>query len=208
MPAKASADVRKRKRSSEAKEPAQKRARSESGDESDGSSETDPQAEILLMEQEILESKKHYNNISKLLDIAKAYKTDPESAALASVALTRVFVRLLAAGSLIKKKGLTEKDTVVVGWLRERYFEYKDVLAELITDEELGSPALTLAMRMLKSEAQHLYESDEYNFPQAFLQQIIKALLNSSSDDARGDFVDKYLTEFDDVRFFGLKSIK
>ncbi|KAG7133687.1 hypothetical protein HYQ45_008116 [Verticillium longisporum] len=143
MPAKASADVRKRKRSSEAKEPAQKRARSESGDESDGSSETDPQAEILLMEQEILESKKHYNNISKLLDIAKAYKTDPE----------------------------------------ERYFEYKDVLAELITDEELGSPALTLAMRMLKSEAQHF-------------------------DDARGDFVDKYLTEFDDVRFFGLKSIK
>ncbi|CRK41005.1 hypothetical protein BN1708_008410 [Verticillium longisporum] len=128
MPAKASVDVRKRKRSSEAKEPAQKRARSESGDESDGSSETDPQAEILLMEQEILESKKHYNNISKLLDIAKAYKTDPDSAALASVALTRVFVRLLAAGSLIKKKGLTEKDTVVVGWLRERYFEYKDVL--------------------------------------------------------------------------------
>ncbi|CRK35015.1 hypothetical protein BN1723_018568, partial [Verticillium longisporum] len=122
--------------------------------------------------------------------------TDPDSAALASVALTRVFVRLLAAGSLIKKKGLTEKDTVVVGWLRERYFEYKDVLAELITDEELGSPALTLAMRMLKSEAQHLYESDEFNFPQAFLQQIIKALLNSSSDDARGDFVDKYLTEF------------
>ncbi|CRK37225.1 hypothetical protein BN1723_004281 [Verticillium longisporum] len=183
MPAKASADVRKRKRSSEAKEPAQKRARSESGDESDGSSETDPQAEILLMEQEILESKKHYNNISKLLDIAKAYKTDPDSAALASVALTRVFVRLLAAGSLIKKKGLTEKDTVVVGWLRERYFEYKDVLAELITDEELGSPALTLAMRML-NQPYDAYDQVEFDVPVG----------------VRGDCYDRYLVRMEEFR--------
>ncbi|ROT37256.1 nucleolar complex protein [Sodiomyces alkalinus F11] len=205
MASKVAKDSQKRKRVSEANGKPKKRARSESEDES---IQDDPHAEILLLEEQILESKKHYNNIVKLITTAKNFENDPDSAALASVALTRVFIRLLSSGSLIKKKGQPEKEAVVVQWLRDRYFEYKDVLLDLINDDELGAPALTLAMRVLKSEGQHLNDGDEYNFPHVFLQQIIQALLDSESDDARCEFVDKFLTEFDDIRFYALKATK
>ncbi|KAL2757416.1 hypothetical protein ACRALDRAFT_1068012 [Sodiomyces alcalophilus JCM 7366] len=205
MAPKVAKDGQKRKRASEVAGKPKKRARSESEDES---ILDDRQAEILLLEEQILESKKHYNNIAKLIATAKDFVDDPDSAALASVALTRVFVRLLSSGSLIKKKGQPEKEAVVVQWLRDRYFEYKDVLLDLIRQDELGAPALTLAMRTLRTEGQYLNDGDEYSFPHVFLQQIIQALLDSSSDDARCEFVDTFLTEFDDIRFYALKALK
>ncbi|KAL0938713.1 ribosome biogenesis protein [Colletotrichum truncatum] len=208
MPTKATDEGLKRKRVP-IKEKSKKRAKSESGSESEGSGdESDPQAEILLLENEILESKKHYNNITKLIQIAKTFQNDPEAAALASVALCRVFIRLLSAGALVKRKGLAEKESVVVQWLKDRYFEYKLVLIELLGDEDLAATALTLAMRCLKAEAQHLNDREEYTFPQNFLQEILTALLNSDSDDARLEFVEKYLGVYDDIRFCTLKAIK
>lgn len=215
MPARSTAaSGGKRKRTSEVKEKPVKRARSvsvsdiESDDDSDGDSENDPRAEILLLQNRIIESRKHYNDISKLIEIVKAFEDDADSAALASVALTKVFMTMLSGGSLVKRKGLPEKDTVVVQWLRDRYFEFKTVLLGLVKDEELGLPALTLALKVLKSEGQHLQDSDEHSFPQVFLQQIMQALLDSGSDDARSEFVDNFLTEFDDIRFYALKAIK
>ncbi|TDZ26996.1 Uncharacterized protein Cob_v001163 [Colletotrichum orbiculare MAFF 240422] len=208
MPSKASGDDLKRKRIP-TKEKSKKRAKSESEPESEGSDdESDPQADILLLENEILESKKHYNNITKLIQIARAFKAEPESATLASVALCRVFVRLLSAGALVKKTGQTEKEGVVVQWLRDRYFEYRSVLIEVIDDEDLAPTALTLALRSLKAEAVHLNAKEEYTFPQNFFQDIIAALLDSDSDDARVEFVEKYLSEYDDIRFHTLKTIQ
>lgn len=205
MAPKVTKDGQKRKRVSDTNGKPKKRARSESEDES---ITDDPQAEILLLEEQILESKKHYNNIAKLIATAKSFVNNSDSAALASVALTRVFVRLLSSGSLTKKKDQSEKEAVVVQWLRDRYFEYKDVLLDLIKEDELGAPALTLAMRSLKTEGQCLNDGDEYSFPHVFLRQIVQALLDSDSEDARCEFVDSFLTEFDDVRFYALRALK
>ncbi|GJC80245.1 uncharacterized protein ColLi_03083 [Colletotrichum liriopes] len=209
MPAKASDDGLKRKRVP-TKEKSKKRAKSESESEAESSSDesNDPQAEILLLENEILESKKHYNNISKLIQITSTHDDEPEAATLACVALCRVFVRLLSAGSLVPRKGLPEKEAVVVQWLKERYSEYKGVLVSLLAEEDLAPTVLTLAMRCIKAEAQYLYEKEDYIFPHNFLEQIIAGLLESDSDGARVEFVEKYLTEYDDVRFFTLKAIK
>lgn len=201
MPSKSASTSVKRKRSSDHQQKPKKRARSESSDEQDTGGD-----EILDLQTSILESKKNYNNISRLIEILTGSDTD--LAALASVALTKVFMNLLAAGSLTKKKGVPEKEAVVVQWLRDRYLEYKDALVDFITQEELALPALAIAMKILKSEGQYLDDSEEHSFPYVFLQQIIQALLNSESDDARGDFVEKYLTEFDDIRFYSLKAIK
>ncbi|OBR15248.1 CBF/Mak21 family protein [Colletotrichum higginsianum IMI 349063] len=209
MPAKISGDGLKRKRVAN-KEKLKKRVKSESESEaeSSGDESNDPQAEILLLENEILESKKHYNNISKLIQTTSTHEDEPEAATLACVALCRVFVRLLSAGALVPRKGLPEKEAVVVQWLKERYFEYKSVLVSLLAEEDLAPTMLTLALRCLKAEAQHLYEKEEYIFPQNFLEQIVAGLLGSDSDDARVEFVEKYLTQYDDIRFFTLKAIK
>ncbi|WDK14488.1 CBF/Mak21 family protein [Colletotrichum graminicola] len=207
MPARVSGEGLKRKRVSP-KEKSKKRSKSESESEAESNESNDPQAEILLLENDIFESKKHYNNISKLIKTTNTHEDEPEVATLACVALCRVFVRLLSAGALVPRKGLPEKEAIVTHWLKERYFEYKDVLISLLSKEDLASTALTLAMRCLKVEAQHLYEKEDYIFPHNFLEQIIAGLLQSDSDDTRVEFVEKYLTQYDDIRFSTLKAIK
>ncbi|PSR88960.1 CBF/Mak21 family-domain-containing protein [Coniella lustricola] len=169
----------------------------------------DPHAEILSLETAILESRKHYNNISALLNTARRLQDDEETALLAVVALCRVFIRLLAAGSLSRRKSMAEKDVVVVHWLRDRLAEYHDVLVSLFAHEDHAATALALSMRLLKTEGQYpLSEKDEYNFPKAFLKDIVGALCQSAVDQAvRGEYITTFVDEFDDVRLYTFKAI-
>ena len=93
----------------------QKSPASTSADEGEGE---DVQARILQLEAQILESRRHYNNIATLLQLAT--KTDDDVPVLAAVALCRVFSRLQAAGDMVKSKGMGDAEATVVAWLRER----------------------------------------------------------------------------------------
>lgn len=179
-----------------------KRARSED-------SEDDAQARILLLESEIFESKKHYNNISTLIQLLGITEDSDDDALIAAIALCRVFTRLLAAGDLTKKQSTTEKEAVVIQWLKERFLEYKTALLLFLSRESLGPTALTLCMRILKTEGTHILNGQEYNFPAIFLTDIIRALLNAEvSDDLRHEFSEKYVEEYDDIRFYTFESIE
>ncbi|PTB46715.1 uncharacterized protein TrAFT101_003843 [Trichoderma asperellum] len=168
----------------------------------------DPGAKILLMEQGILESKKNYNDIAKLLSIASRYEDAEEESTLAAVALCRIFLRLLAQGSLVAKKNLSEKESVVFGWLKDQYSQYKALLQDMLKDEDLAVTALTLSMRTLKAEGEHLHNKEEYTFPQAFLEGIVAVLITSDSDEARKAFLESYVEEYDDIRYYTFKSVK
>ena len=161
MPTAVPGEGSKRKRASVGEKSAKRRRSSE------GECHDDPNARILLMEQGILESRKNYNDIVVLLTTSK--KGDEESL-LATVALCRIFVRLLAQGSLVFKKSLSEKDGVVVGWLRDQLSLYKKVLLSLLADEDLAVTALTLCMRILKAEGEYLSDREEYSFPTTFME--------------------------------------
>lgn len=208
MPAIVSTKPIKRKRPS-AKEPPKKRARAETESGSNDEDE-DPQAEILLLETAVLESRKHYNNIPTLISIAREIDHDEERALLAIVALCRVFIRLLSAGSLRRKKGSSEKDTTVVHWLRERLAEYHQVVISLFRQNGAAMTALTLAMRLLKAEGQNpLTDKTEYNFPKAFLREIVGALcLPEVDSEVRQEYIEKFVDEFDDVRFYTFKAVQ
>jgi U3 small nucleolar RNA-associated protein 19 len=191
----------KRKRVSSDKDPS-KRARSESSDEN-------ALAQILLLEKEILESKKNYNNIVKLIKILRSDSDDIDDAAVAAISLCRVFIRLIAFGELEKKKDSTDKDLVVIKWLRERYLEYKTALLTLVGEDGIGNTALELSMRMLKTEGEHIRNGREYNFPTTFLTDIIRVLLSPGTDETiRKEFSEKYVEEYDDVRFYTFGAIE
>jgi len=191
----------KRKRISSHERPS-KRTRSESSDE-------DTQAQILLRENETFESKKNYNNIAKLIKIFRDDNEDADNSVVAAVSLCRVFVRLMVAGDMARKQGSTEKDAVVVKWLRQRYSEYKTSLLLLLAEEAVESTALTLCMRLLKTEGEHLRNGQDYNFPASFLAEIVQVLLSPNTGVAiRAEFGDKYVEEYDDVRFYTFKAIK
>ncbi|KAL3418648.1 hypothetical protein PVAG01_10364 [Phlyctema vagabunda] len=195
----------KRKRASAEKRPS-KRARSESSQDE----EEDTQAQILTLENEIFESesKKNYNNVATLVKILQDESDDADVPFLAAVSLCRVFTKLIATGELERKKTSTEKDMIVVRWLKERYTQYKDGLLELLGIEGVGSPVLTLCMKLLKTEGQHLRNGQDYSFPASFLTEIIRVLLNPESDSTvRKEFSSKWVEEYDDIRFYTFESI-
>ncbi|KAI1386209.1 CBF-domain-containing protein [Hypoxylon trugodes] len=200
MPGTVGNDSLKRKRSKTA-EKATKRAKAESDDEHD------PQAEILLLENAILESKKNYNNITTLLELMRK-DSDDESTQLALVSLCRVFLRLLASGNLARRDGQSEKDIVVVQWLKAKLSDYKQIIVSELGQEDSAPTALTLAMRVLQAEGKYSNEKDEYNFPKGFLKEVVEALIQSESEDVRQEFCEKFLGEYADVRFYTFKALK
>lgn len=218
-PAKAAAGTLKRKRpATESRDAKKKRVRSESSNDDDDNA---PKSKIFSLEAAIFESKKNYNNITIMITIAKQLDEhgnedennqggkDEEEALLAVISLCRVFIRLLAAGALLRKKNLADKEIVVVHWLRERLAEYHQVLRFLLLRDGLAMTALTLSMRLLKAEGQYPQsENMENNFPKGFLKDIVAALCQTSVDQAvRHEFVDKFADEYDDVRFYTFKAV-
>lgn len=192
----------KRKRASTAPKPVKRRRSSGADEDRD---ETDPGAKILLMEKGIIESKKNYNDIGVLLSTAE---DGGDESMLATVALCRVFLRLLAQGSLVFKKAQSERDGVVVGWLRDRLSQYKALLLRLLAAEDLAVTALTLCMRILKAEAEHWSDREEYSFPAPFLEDIVRTILTSESDDVGRAYIEEFAEQHDDIRYYTFKSIR
>lgn len=194
----------KRKSNAPDKRPT-KRARSESGDDDD---EEDAQAQILLLENEIFESKKNYNNIATLIKLLENDAEGADDSVVAAISLCRVFTRLMVSGDMSKKQVATEKDAVVVKWLRERYLEYKTGLLELLEQEGIAPTAFTLCMRLLKTEGQHLRNGQD-NFPAVFLTNMIWVLLKDNGEGTvRKEFSKKFVEEYDDIRFFTMEAIE
>lgn len=191
----------KRKRTSATEQPTKKRRASSAEEE-------DPNAKILLMEQGILESRKNYNDIAVLLTQAQDFKSGKPEAMLSTIALCRIFVRLLAQGSLIAKKTLSEKETVVVGWLKGQFGQFKEVLLDLLLEEEVATTALTLCMRTLQAEGQYLYDKAEFTFPRAFIEDIITRLIAADNDEVRQAFIEEFAEQYDDIRYYTFKSAK
>jgi U3 small nucleolar RNA-associated protein 19 len=206
MPKAASTERLKRKRSSSTHEkPTERRQRASSTSSNDSE---DASAKILSMEEGILESRKNYNDITILLSTANNFKNGGQESMLSTVVLCRIFIRLLTQGSLIAKKTLSEKDLVVVGWLKERFAEFKKILVNIIQDEELATPALTLCMKTLKAEGEFLYDKDEYTFPRAFLREIVSSLFESENEDVIKAYVEEYVEQYDDIRYFTFNAVK
>lgn len=203
MPGAVEGGSSKRKRTKTGQVP-RKRSRSDSGEDDEES-----QSRIFLLETAILESKKNYNNITTLIAIAQNYAEEGESALAAAVSLCRVFVRLLASGKLVKRKGSSEKDAVVVQWLRERFTEYKSAILSMLLHTDSALTALTLSMRLLKAESQHLNEMEDYDFPKLFFSQVVDALVQNEVDSSvRKEFLEKFVDEYDDIRFYTFKALK
>lgn len=194
----------KRKRTSSEKKPV-KRARSESPDDSEGE---DGQAQILLLETEIFESKKHYNNIATLVNILGTQSEETDNSVLAAISLCRVFTRLMVSGDMVRKQGASEKDVVVLKWLKEQYTQYKAGLVGMLAYEGVASTALTLCMRLLKTEGEHM-RGQEYSFPTTFLSDMMRVFLTEAGDaSTRAEFSEKFVEEYDDIRFYTLEALE
>jgi U3 small nucleolar RNA-associated protein 19 len=192
------ASSKKRKRADGEKRPKSKKTSKLRSEESD-----DQESKILLLEAQILESRKHYNNIVALISIAKEHT---DASLLACVSLCRVYCRLYAAGNMAKSKGATEEELVIIQWLKTRLSEYVELLLDLLQDDasEVQTTALTLLMRLVKEEVN---QQGPLVWEKGIFSRTLHAVLNSDSEDLRHEFRTKYYDSWDDVRFHTLDQI-
>lgn len=172
-----------------------------------GSPETNGHDEILLLENQILESRRHFNSITTLLNYVNEQEpqdTKDAKSVLAAIALCRVFCRLLAAGNMSRSRETSKNEALIVQWLMERYQEYKSALLSMLALEtsDRSTTAMTLLMRLIKEEAVQLKLSEEAIWAKGLFTKLLRTLVNVRAiDDARAAFVDNYLLKYDDIRY-------
>ncbi|EFX00014.1 ribosome biogenesis protein [Grosmannia clavigera kw1407] len=134
---------------------------------------------------------------------------------------------------LANKKTAGEKDRVVVGWLRSRLAEYEDVLLAMLgRTGEQAATALTLVMRLVQAEGEHLQggekpEEDKdskankgtkgdkpHYFPQALFRRLVGCLVHArqqlgveAGEALADEFVDRFAGSFHDVRFYTFRAV-
>jgi U3 small nucleolar RNA-associated protein 19 len=196
---------KKRKRTAEnSSKKSSKSAKAKGIDQSDSESQT-REDEILQLEYDISQSRKHYNNIAQLLGIANSLEDTKESAGIAAIALCRTFCRLFAAGSFEKSKGAPESEIMVVKWLEERYHEYVELLLGQIRDGSSveRTSAVTMVMRLVKHEVDSQGES---LWTKGTFSRLLRILATQSEDSEVpiGEFLQKFFLKYDDVRYYSL----
>lgn len=170
------------------------------------------QEHILALEAQ-LQSREHYNNISKLQTLASNVGKKPKAATFAAVALCRVWCRFIAGEQLVKRKDDTEADAQVKIWLKQMQRQYvNSQLAGIGSpDPTRESTALTLLMRVVKAETSQDFRRAEQawkNESAVFCRLIATLLESNDAEGARQEFVDRYLEEHDDVRFYTMFAMK
>lgn len=178
--------------------------------EHDKATDDDPQAQILLLESQILESRRHYNNIATLLAFLHRpdYRHDQDIAA--AVALCRVFSRLLVAGNLTKTRNAPENEAIIVDWLKERYREYTDALLGLLKQGNLArqNTTLTLLLRLLKTDAACVNPGEEKTWRTGLFSRLIRTFIDAEvGQEVRAEFVENYVEKYDDIRYYTFANI-
>ncbi|KAI4246280.1 MAG: hypothetical protein L6R42_009939 [Xanthoria sp. 1 TBL-2021] len=180
--------------------------------EKDVSQRQNTEEEILLLEGEITQSRKHYNKITILLDYCKRYQTQSKTSIIAAVALCRVFCRLIAIGSMSQSRGMAENEKLIAHWLRVQCDSYRDTLLGILLDSNPGmqSTALTLLMRLQKEMSDNLDEPfhDHRRNEGGFCRIIASVTRSNSMELIREEFVEKYVQPYDDVRYYTLACLK
>ena len=172
----------------------------------DSPSQTDDfQSHLLKLETQINESRRHYNNIVTLLTYLRDDLSEDQRGLAAAVALCRVFCRLMVTGSLTKSREAPENEIIILEWLKSRFQEYTEALLDILPkdDSVKQSTSLTLLMRLVKESAAHLRFGEDSIWRGGLFAKVIRRLVEAECGDAvRAEFVEKYVEEYDDVRFY------
>lgn len=158
---------------------------------------------IQELENQIAESRKHYNNIATLISMLNVEGSAEKPELAVAVSLCRVFSRLIAAGNFTESSRAAESEKIVAAWLKERCLEYQRGLLAIMRGADTTSQvtALTLSMRLVKERVTHIPGAD-HNVWMTLFKDIFEAVVESEDgQDLRSEFVTKFVKEYEDVRF-------
>lgn len=158
--------------------------------------------DIALLEQQIQDSQRHFNNIATLLKLGGRERESGRAKLPAHTSLCRVFRRLQADGRLAApSSNASEKDLALVQWLQARYRDYKDLLLGTLVQrpEAAQELVMTLIMQMVQGEC--VTSAASALGPQSFYSRAMHTLLRHGTlRIASSEFVAKYVDTHDDLR--------
>ncbi|KAK4950575.1 Maturation and nuclear export of 40S ribosomal subunits interacting protein [Elasticomyces elasticus] len=111
---------------------------------------------------------------------------------------------------MLKTKTSSATDLESVDYLKERYKVYKAMLLDLLAgaDSPTQSTVLTLAMRLVKEETSQDVRHAEQAWKTGVFAELVKSLIvHTACGPAREEFVEKFVEEYDDVRFYTFYTI-
>jgi U3 small nucleolar RNA-associated protein 19 len=164
---------------------------------------------ILLLEEQIFDSKANMNNIPVLIGIAKNGSSEKEAEALAAaVSLCRIFIRLMGSELLSTKEKRSKKELRVISWLKNMLLEYQDILKRLLLREDLAGTALTMSMRVLPVDKR--LSENENTFPLQFFTEVVALVIVQQTlvEGLLDEFVEKWVDEYDDVRYYTFVALR
>ena len=167
--------------------------------------EVDFQDQALQLEDKILESRTNYNSIHTLIEYMKQNDEAETERIIAAVALCRVFCRLMAGGRLSKLRESSGNEVTIMQWLRERLNDYEQALLRMLRINNTGtqSTTLTVLMRLVKEKVSHLNRSEDGLWQDGLFGQLVQTLIEEEvAEETRTEFVQKYVEEYQDVRFY------
>lgn len=177
-------------------------------------------ADIQQLEDQISESRKHYNNIATLISMLNADGSTKPNMPVA-VALCRVFSRLIAGGNMTETSRAAENEKIIVAWLKERCREYQKLLLSIIRQCDSSSQvrvfsnlpcpgdaniyqisALTLCLCLINERATHLSGDDIQDWSSGLFKGVFEAVVEArDGQTVLSDFIEK-AKEFEDVRYY------
>ena len=163
------------------------------------------QDQAVQLEENILSSRTNYNSIHTLLGYLRNDDGAENERIVATVALCRVFCRLMAGGSLSKLRESSSNELTIIQWLRERLQDYEQGLLRMLRTEDMGtqSTALTVLVRLVKEKASHLNQSEDAIWHDGLFGQLVQTLIAEDVfEEVRNEFVEKYVKKYEDVRFY------
>ena len=166
--------------------------------------EVDFQEQALQLEDKILQSRTNYNSIHTLLAYVQKKDGAETESIIAAVALCRVFCRLMARGSFSKLRENSGNEVTIMQWLRERLHDYEQGLLRMLRTKNTGtqSTTLTVLMRLVKEKASHSNQSEDAVWQGGLFGQLVQTLIEEEvTEETRTAFVQKYVEEYEDVRF-------
>lgn len=161
-------------------------------------------ARIRKIETEVCNSRKSYNQITALICMVRQSKENDSSGVLASLALCRIFTRLIAKGALKRQGGTFEHEEVVRAWLTERYREYQEIVLDGLRKgrHEQQTTNLKLLMMLAKEDGIRAKTHDGATSGSTLFSQILMALVTSRDPQIQADFHADFVEKYDDVRLY------
>jgi U3 small nucleolar RNA-associated protein 19 len=162
----------------------------------------DSQNEVDVLEVQIYESRKHYNNIVALISLAGPETAKERTRIAACVSLCRVYSKLLAAKSMTNSEGTSEEELIIIQWLRERYDEYTALLLQYLRGNAAEqNTAFTLLFQLVKQETNRENGMSDLNWKRGLFAKLVKAIIELPiKDHTASELLDKAKL-FDDLRY-------